>query len=265
MTNSEQGTESAGVPSGRGKGVRLLIRLGWITALVAILIALFASSFYMTMRMAFSGREVAVPDLTGLPVEDARAALSRAQLFLEPAAERYDDQVAKGHVLAQDPRAGALTKKERKVRVTVSLGPAEVSIPDVRGQSLRTAQLALQRQGLAVGKVTSVHEAATLADVVMGQHPDPDAGAAGLQVIGGKARVDLLVSRGRPDPIYVMPDLSGRTLTEVTVFAQRGGLRLGAVRRERMPGVERGTVIRQYPAAGDPVGRRDIISLVLGE
>ena len=245
--------------------MRLLVRLGWIASLSAILIALFVGSFFITMRMAFTGREVAVPDLTGMPVEDARAALARSQLYMEPSAERYDDHVAGGHVLSQDPRPGATIKKDRKVRVTVSLGAAALTIPDARGQSVRTARLTLQRQGLAVGHVSSVHDERTLSDVVIAQHPDPNGGAAGLQVVDGQARVDLLVSRGRPEPMYVMPDLSRRTLADVTTFAQRAGLRMGAVRRERTPGFPRGVVVRQYPMAGHPVGRQDIISLVLGE
>jgi len=265
VTNSQQQDSAHRASPFNTRAARLLIRLGWVAALSVVLIALFAGSFYLTMRVAFTGREVSVPEVTGLAVEDARAALARVQLFLETSAERYDDHVAKGMVLSQDPRAGSTTKKDRKVRVTVSLGPTAVSVPDVRGQSLRSSQIALQRESLGVGHVTSVHDAGTLSDVVMAQRPERDEGAAGLVVVGGKGKVDLLVSRGRPDTIYVMPDLSRRTLAEVTAFAQRAGLRLGAVRRERVAGVKRGTVARQYPEAGYPVGRQDIISLVVGE
>src|SRR5262249_53064587 len=146
-------------------------------------------------------------------------------------------------------RPGATIKKDRKVRVVLSLGAAEVTVPEVRGQSQRTAEIALQHEGLAVGHVTSVHDDRTLADVVIAQHPEAAAGAAGLTAVGGKPRVDLLVSRGRSEAVYVMPDLSRRTLSEVTTFAQRSGLRMGPVRRERSAGAPRGTVLRQYPEA----------------
>ena len=258
MTNLQQQQKAK-------SAVRLMIRLGWVAVLSAVLIALFVGSFYITMHLAFTGREVTVPELTGKTVEDARAELTRADLYLEATAERYDEQVARGMVISQDPRAGATTKRNRKVRVLVSLGPAQVSIPEVRGQSLRSSQIALRRESLSVGHVTSVHDAKTLSDVVIAQRPSPEEGATGLTVVGGKGRVDLLVSQGRPDPIYVMPDLSRRSLSEVTSFAQRAGLRLGAVRREKIPGVKRGTVARQSPEAGYPVGRQDIISLVLGD
>ena len=120
--------------------MRLLARLGWLVLMSGLLVALFAGSFYITMRVVFVGREVMVPDLAGLLVDEARATLNRSELYLETAAERYDDRVLKGRVQSQDPPAGATITKNRKVRVTVSLGPLEIAIPDLKGQTLRTAQ-----------------------------------------------------------------------------------------------------------------------------
>jgi serine/threonine-protein kinase len=223
-----------------------------------LLVALFAGSFYVTMRVVFAGREVLVPDLAGLVVDEARATLNRSELYLETAAERFDERVPKGRVQSQDPPAGATIKKNRKVRVTVSLGPLEIAIPDLTGQTLRTAQLTLQRAGLSVGHITSMRTEAP-ADVVVAQHPL----ASGPG--GGSADVDLLVRRGSGEPIYVMPDLTGRRLDQISAFVKKAGLRLGAVRREKVPGAPRGAVIKQYPEAGFPVGRQEIISLVLSE
>jgi serine/threonine-protein kinase len=238
--------------------MRLLARLGWLVLMSGLLVALFAGSFYFTMRHVFVGREVMVPDLAGLVVDEARATLNRSELYLETAAERYDDKMPKGRVQSQDPPAGATIKKNRKVRVTVSLGPLEIAIPDLKGQTLRTAQLALQRAGVLVGRITSTHTGAA-ADVVVAQRSLPSGPG------GGSAAVDLLVSRGPDDPIYVMPDLTGRGLDQVNAFVKKAGLRLGAVRREKVPGAPRGAVIKQYPEAGYPVGRQEIISLVLSE
>ena len=255
--------------------MRLLARLGWIVILSAVVVAIFAASFYVTMRTVFVGREVTVPDLAGLSVEEARARLNLSELFLEATTERYDERVPKGHVQAQDPTAGATIKKNRKVRVTISLGPLAVKIPDLRGKTLRTARLSLQKEGLLVGFVTTSHEDDVMNDVVMAQHPlppEPETAESGgdkvidpVSATAGRPTMDLLVSRGRPEPVYVMPDLTSRRLSEVTVFAKRAGLRLGAVRRQRTEDARSGTIIRQYPEAGYPIGRQEIISLVVSE
>ena len=265
-------SDKPGVTPGRSKAVRLLVRLGWLAVLSGLVVALFGASFYLAMRMVFVGREVEVPDLVAMEVDQARATLNRSELYLETAAERYDEKVPKGKIQSQDPPAGATIKKNRKVRVTVSLGPLEVEIPDLRGQSLRTARLALRRGGLSPGHVTSTHTGRAEADAVMEQHPpavlpgeERPAASDSIQTSEGQAVVDLLVSRGAREPVYVMPDLTRHRLEEVQRFVRRAGLRLGAVRRENAPGWPRGAVVKQYPEAGHPVGRQEIISLVLSE
>jgi serine/threonine-protein kinase len=244
------------------------IRAAWLVLIAVVLPVLFAGSFYLTMRAVLAGREVIVPDLSGLSMEDARVALQEVGLNFEESSERHDASIEKDHVTAQKPTAGTVIKRNRKIRVTISLGPLEVPIPDVRGQTLRSAELALQREGLTVGKIAYTHGDLT-PDVVLAQDPPPghepfteDLDAEDQGVYG---TVDLLVSRGEFERVYVMPDLTRLSLEDVEALAKRTGLRLGAVRRQRDSGVERGRVIRQYPQAGYPVGRQDIISLVLSD
>lgn len=239
--------------------------------LAVFIVAVFAATLYVTVRTVFVGRELSVPDVTGVPLEEARAILNRSDLYLEVTTERYDETVAAGAVRAQDPPAGTVIKPNRKVRLSVSLGPIKVEVPDVRGQTLRTAQIALQREGLPIGHVTFAHVAGVAPDTVMAQDPLPEdlkkdednPGAPARPAWDG--RIDLLVSRGSEEQQFVMPDLTDRPISQVRQFAERAGLRLGAVRIERVPGVPRGRVVRQYPRAGYPVGRHDIISLVLSD
>ncbi len=242
------------------------IRAVWLALIAVLLPVLFGGSFYLTMRQVLGGREVIVPDLSGLSVEEARVALQEAGLNFEESSERHDPVIEKDHVTAQDPEAGTVIKKNRKVRVTISLGELEVPIPDLRGQTLRSAELALQREGLTVGNIAYTHVDLT-PDIVLAQDPppgpDPFTGEEGDQGVYGT--VDLLVSRGPLERIYVMPDLTNLTLGEVEALARRSGLRLGAVGRQKVSGVREGRVVRQYPQAGYPVGRQDIISLVLSD
>lgn len=245
-------------------------RLSRLLLVAAACLLLFGAGFYLTMRVAFSGREVEVPALSGLPLEEARMALSRANLFLEVASERHDTRVPRGRVQSQEPPAGAVIKANRKVRVTLSLGPLVVAIPDLLGESLRTAQIALSSEGLQPGHVTWVHAAKFPMESVMAQNPLPTgstqaAAADAPSAEHGDGRVNLLVSRGRREAVYVMPDLVGRTLPQASAFVRRAGLRLGAVKREPGSAAPRGSVLRQSPRAGGPVGRQEIVALVVAE
>ena len=89
-----------------------------------IILALFATaglSGYFSMKRAVRGGEVAVPPLEGKPLSEASSTLARVGLVLEKSGERSDDRFASGKILAQDPPAGVKLKRNRKVRVVVSL------------------------------------------------------------------------------------------------------------------------------------------------
>lgn len=270
VTDAQPAAPEGAPPQARTRLAHVAITLAWLAALAVFIVAVFAASLYVTVRTVFVGRELSVPDVTGMPLEEAREILNRSDLYLEVTAERFDETVAAGAVRAQDPPAGTTIKPHRKVRLSVSLGAIQVEVPDVRGQTLRTAQIALQREGLPIGHVTFAHVGSVPGDTVMAQDPLPadvkpqDDGKAPVRT-GWDGRVDLLVSRGPEERQFIMPDLADRPIGEVRQFAERAGLRLGAVRIERVPGVSRGRVVRQYPRAGYPVGRHDIISLVLSD
>jgi serine/threonine-protein kinase len=224
-------------------------------AFVAVLVA----SGYFAMRLVFLGRQVTVPDVTGMAVAEAQETLLNQELFLEPAAERHDDSVETGRILAQEPPAGAGIKKYRKVKVVTSLGPRVFKVPDLRGTSLRSAQITLQGEDLRIGSIAYTHTSLADADVVASQDPPPTGESL------GEGGVSLLVSKGPREAVYVMPDLAGRRPEDVRAALESRGLRLGAVRRERSAGAARGAVSRQYPEAGHPVSQGQIVSLVVAD
>ncbi len=245
----------------------ILIRLGWGAVICAAVAGLFVVSFVLTMRAVFVGREVIVPDVAGMTPERASELLKESELYMESTTTRYDDRIAKDLILQQDPPAGAKLKRNRKVRVALSLGPLTARIPELRGVSLRGARAALERSGLKAGAISFAHQPGARADLVIAQEPWPDATEDTLPhgESAADGAVDMLVSRGQEPAVYVMPDLAERRLEEVERMARRFGLRLGGVRREPAGFLKRGVVVRHTPEAGFPVSQRDIITLVVGD
>jgi serine/threonine-protein kinase len=242
------------------RGFRRLASAAFKFVLIAIaFVAVLVASGYFTMRLALLGREVAVPDVTGMALSEAQESLSRKELFIETSAERHDDRVEKGRILAQDPPAGAEIKKFRKVKVVTSLGPRTLKVPDLRGLSLRAAQVKLQGEGLRAADVAYAHTLLGDADIVASQDPLP----TGESV--GEGGVSLLVSRGAREAVYVMPDLAGRQVEEARAVLEAHGVRVGSIRRERRGTQPRGTISRQYPEAGWPIAQGDVVSLVVSD
>ncbi len=152
-----------------------------------IILALFATaglSGYFSMKRAVRGGEVAVPPLEGKPLSEASSTLARVGLVLEKSGERSDDRFASGKILAQDPPAGVKLKRNRKVRVVVSLGMEVLQVPNLVGQPARRAQIAVQQSGLRVGGVSYSRSNEVGADRVLAQEPPPGPSQPGGQCGG---------------------------------------------------------------------------------
>ena len=193
------------------------ILLGALAMLVVALL-----SAFIAMRLAIHGREVKVPNLAGLSLADASKQTRSLGLRLTLENRFYSPNIPPGHILAQYPAPGTTVRRQWAVRVTESLGAQQVAIPDLLGQSERTASINIRRLGLELGAVAHI-AARRDPGVVIAQTPNPN--APGVD----RPRVSLLLSEPAetesPDA-FVMPSLTGLTLAGAVARAAAAGLRI---------------------------------------
>jgi alpha-tubulin suppressor-like RCC1 family protein/beta-lactam-binding protein with PASTA domain len=134
-----------------------------------------------------------VPDVIGMTEADARAAIVASGLAVGNVTYEYSTTVAEGLVISQDPIAGTMVAPGAVVGIVVSLGPPQVSVPDVTVMPESQAEATIVTSGLVVGNVTSQYDDEWATGYVMGQSP-----AEGSVVVAGTA-VDIVVSLG-PHP-----------------------------------------------------------------
>lgn len=91
---------------------------------------------------------VLAPDLVGRDAADARLAAQDAGLLTQVEHTRHDSEVPEGQVISQVPAPGATTSRNSVVRLTVSEGPRQVSVPDVTGLTVEEAQDRAAEAGL---------------------------------------------------------------------------------------------------------------------
>ncbi|MFJ6500143.1 Stk1 family PASTA domain-containing Ser/Thr kinase [Streptomyces virginiae] len=96
------------------------------------------------------GRPVPVPSVTGLPVDQATAALEAQGLKVATAPEQVNAPFAAGTVANQSIGAGTQAAAGDTVTLTVSKGPRQVPVPNVTGQDLDAARKALEAAGFKV-------------------------------------------------------------------------------------------------------------------
>ena len=226
---------------------------GKLLVLVGALILTYVLAAAIGMRVALKTREVEVPPLTGKTVNEATGLLTEAGLNLKvEEGRRLDPKVPAGQIVTQDPVAGVRTRRERSVKVWVSGGPRATTIPELSGESERTAQLRLQQEGLGLASTAEIRSSDYPAGTVVAQFPAARTNAA---------QVALLVNRGERGARYVMPDLIGVDGSRAAEVLRARGFRATVVGDHPYPGVAPGIVLRQSPQAGFQIAPGEPISL----
>ncbi len=234
--------------------VQFRLMVARVLALLVFLIVA-AVAFWFALVTTVHHGAMAVPDLTGAAVDDARNLVHDLGIQLEVEEPGvFSTSVPAGTIAFQRPHPGYQVKSGARVVVRLSLGSERVAIPELYGESLQSALRRLEGIGLAVGARSAVDGHAGPDQVIATAPPIASEVAPG-------SRVDLLVNSSPHDAVWVMPSLLSHDAEGSRRFCAERGLRLGQVHEVDYPGLRSGLVLRQYPAAGSPVSRSDIISL----
>ncbi len=190
-------------------------------ALAMLTVAVLAGG--ITLRLALHAGEVSIPNLSGLTVQEASNAALRAGLDLNINNKFYSTTVPAGRIVSQAPAPGSEVRKGWQVRVAESLGPQEVTIPDVVGEPVRQATMDLRRNQLDLGAQAHL-DAPGDPDMVVAQTPPPNAGV-------DQPRVNLLLSSQAEDAstAFVMPSFVGQSFTTANHEAIAMGLRVATI------------------------------------
>ncbi|HTD54722.1 MAG TPA: PASTA domain-containing protein [Silvibacterium sp.] len=248
-------------------------KFGVVVLMLAVLAMLSAIT---TMHFAIHGAEVKVPSFKGLTVAEATDRAAAAGLNLTVDNHFYSVEVPAGRILNQSPGAGTVVRREWRMRLTESLGPQRVAIPDLTGVDQRLASIQIRRAGLEVGTVAEMPDAYAAPGTVIAQNPA--AGAAGVE-----RPVVSLLTAAQPSEVsggMVMPDLTGQGSIAASAALARAGLKLelfkaapatvpavgnpGSGQAPQAP-VPSGTVLEQRPAPGQRVDATTPVELTVAQ
>ncbi len=114
-------------------------------------------------------KPVSVPNVIGLPYDQAAAELQRAGFRVS----RIDieSELAAGIVVQQDPSGGTESSRGSTITLSVSKGPTTTAIPDVTSQDVAIAQTTLEAAGFRTRVVLENVEDPTQDGIVISQDP----------------------------------------------------------------------------------------------
>lgn len=226
-----------------------------ILGVLFVLLVVAAASIFLSIRTRH-GKEVTVPDLSGLSVRDAGSSALAADLTVFVADSVYMKRMPRGAVVSQLPRAGSKVKPGRKIALTInSQVPKKVSMPNLIHVSLRQAKAELSAKGLVLGRLNYVSDIATnnvLRQQFRGRDIEP-----GVQLYSGSV-IDLVLGLNGSDAMTYVPNLQGYKYRSAIDAIQDNSLNVSAVVFDKEVRTYAdslaATVYSQRPAAtGSPV------------
>ena len=211
------------------------------------------STVHVVVSSALIGKEIIVPDVSGMSEDEAQKKLTDAGF--KPTSEfQYDDNVAEGNVISTTPAANSKAAKDTQVKMIVSKGAQKKTVPDVRGKSEADARSEIQAAGLTVGSTSTQHDDSVAKGNVISQSVTP-----GKKVSAGTA-VNLVLSSGS-DKVSIQ-NFAGKDEEELLSWASQNGLNASKQKDEYSSNYEEGTIISMSPASGS-VSKGSTITYVL--
>ena len=207
----------------------------------------------VTLEVSGGPGDVLVPPVERLSEVQAVRELQKADLEVTTDPE-FSDKVKKGFAIRTVPPEGTEVTKGTRVRLLVSQGPEQVTVPDVTGLTRDSAEARLRDEGFDVA--ADEQESDEPEGDVISQSP-----SGGTSVTRGST-VTIVVSTGRPQ--VTVPDVIGMGEERATGRISAAGLT--AVRQERSvtDPAQDGVVVEQRPGAGTQLDQGGEVVIVVG-
>ena len=234
---------------------KLLLILGIIfTAMVVIVTTL----VFLIPKMT-TVKNVKVPDVTGLSVEDAEKKLTDAGLSLaDETKDASSDSVEIGNVVKTAPLKGKTVKKGTEVLLYISVGENTYEVENLIGQSATGIKTYLEKTYELFVKIETMEDDGThSSDEILKTEP----------AAGEKLRKGQTIILYTPDNSAVYPDFTKGeyTLKEIEAWCTKYGVNYGGEVYEAQQGVPAGKIIGQSIDAGEVVQKGQTLKITVSE
>lgn len=239
----------------RRRGFPWKILLGLLVVAALVVLGVLALNDDLFQRPSYP-----VPELTGMPVAEARNLIAPNDWEIDLQSERSDEQPEVGDVIRTAPAAGVELAEGEPFLMVVSEGPLLRELPESTGKPLSEAQTALAGLRLGVETVEQFDEVVQPGIVISWSVPG-DATLAAGSLVEPDTVVQLVISKG-PAP-RVVPNIIGLAVADATTQLTDLQLTLSQGEQVFSDDFPLGAVVSQSVPEGTEVPRGSDVSVVV--
>jgi serine/threonine-protein kinase len=222
----------------------------WAVAIGLILLVAAAALVFALTR---PGKTEVVPNVTGIPLKDASAALENRGF--EVNVRRVRDTAPVDQVTRQDPQPLERVDEGSTVTLTVSTGPGTGQVPNVKGLSRDEAKAAIKRAGF---KPKFENESSSKVPAGQATRTEPSSGTS----LDKGSKVTVFLSSG-PAQVTV-PGVVGKDKDAAVSQIDAAGLQVDVQSRVTSD-ASAGSVIAQDPQGGVEVAEGSTVTITVAK
>ncbi len=224
----------------------------WIIPVAAVVLIGIGVGLWLLLRP----KNVAVPNVVGMSLADARATIEQAKLKV--AEDETTQNVAEGQVTDQTPKPGESVKKGTEIKLVLEPAVVVIVVPDVTKRLVDDAKQRILDAGFTPVTVATPLTEGFQPNQVVTQKPGPNEQAPP----GSQVELSVAVQKGAEVPPnssvklviaatpVEVPPLKDRKIAEAHALLQQRGLELGGVHGTyNESNAATVTIINQAPAA----------------
>ena len=241
------------------KGLKILAII--LSCILVFALAMGGTYLALTMGRA---KQVQIPDLSNLTVEQAEAKAKELKLKVEVIEEKYHLEVPEGQIIEQDPKYQSNYKinEGTTIKVIVSKGQEIVKMPKVVGEKRDDAIRLLRDVGLEY-EIKEVNSDEVPKDYVIKQETEEGKAIEKDDEIPAGTKVIIHVSIGIEQ--VAVPDLSGKTESEAKTAISNAKLKWKSTEKTSDSSKPNGVVVNQTISSGSMVDKNTEITITVNE
>ena len=237
-----------------------------VIAIVLACILVFSIAMGGTYLALSIGRakDVQIPDLSNLTLEQAKEKANELKLKIEVKEEKYHLEIPEGQIIEQDPKyqSNFKVKEGSTIKVVVSKGQEIVKMPKVVGEKRDDAIKLLKEAGLEY-EIKEENSDNIPKDYVIKQETEDGKEIQKDEEIPAGTKIIIYVSSGIEQ--VQVPDLSGKTESEAKSAIANAKLKWKSTEKTSDSSKPNGVVVNQSVSAGSMVDKNTEITITVNE
>jgi eukaryotic-like serine/threonine-protein kinase len=251
--------KNKGNDSGLKKGKEKKKRKKWPAILITtfLVLSLLGLFTFLALPGLISPKDVTIPDVSGLDVEEAIAKIESAGLQVDEEIESTHEEIEEGKVIKTNPEEGSTVKEETAITLYISIGKEKFELSDYTGRKYGDVMRFLENQNFKDIKITEVFNESD-PGTILSQSPEN-----GEEVVPEDTILEFEVSKGQEK--IILKDLTQSNAKGAQDYVDSVGLTLDASEEKYDDTIPAGNIISQTPPPGTQMQKGDTVSVVISK